>query len=120
MPAAGETIAAVTAHDVTLAADYLSGKEVRDIGPDAHDLSHELVPDMHRYRDRLLRPVVPVVDVNVGAADGRSLHTNKYVVDPDLRVRYIVEPEAGLCILLNDCFHGYRAATARERGLLPR
>ena len=35
----------------------------------------------------LLRPLVPIGDVDVGAADPRPIHTDQHVVDPDLRAR---------------------------------
>ena len=53
-------------------------------------------PIDHRHRDRLLRPGVPRVDVEVGAADAGLAHADQDVVDPDLRLGDVLEPEARL------------------------
>ena len=39
---------------------------------DLDDLADELVPDDHRHRDRLLGPGIPLINVQIGAADRRS------------------------------------------------
>ena len=69
MPAAGKAVAAAAADHVAFAADDVAGEEVVDVGADRDDLADELVADRHRHRDGLLRPFVPVVDVDVGTAD---------------------------------------------------
>ena len=73
MAAPGHAVAAAPADDVALAADEVADLEVADVRADLDDLADELVPDHQRHRNRPLRPRVPVVDVQVGAADpGRS------------------------------------------------
>ena len=87
VPAAGHAVAAATAHEVALAADEVTGREVVDVRSDLDDLAHELVADDHRHRDRALRPGVPGADVQVGAADAGALDADQHVVDADLRLR---------------------------------
>ena len=53
-------------------------------------------PIDHRHGDRLLRPGVPVVDVHVGAADAGAQHPDQHVVDADLRLRHVLQPQPGL------------------------
>ena len=48
------------------------GLKASDLGADPLHHADELVADDHRHRDGLLAPLVPVVDVDVGAADGAS------------------------------------------------
>ena len=69
VPPAGHAVAAAAADDVPLAADEVARLEVGDVRADLDDLADELVADDERHRDRLLRPGVPLVDVEVGAAD---------------------------------------------------
>ena len=71
------------------------GKEVVDVGADFDDLADELVADDHRHGDGLLRPGVPVVDVEVGAADAGAKDLDEHVVDADLRFRDVFQPKAG-------------------------
>ena len=51
MPPAGETIATVSANDVTFAGDQIAGREASDPGTDAFDHADVLVADHHRNRD---------------------------------------------------------------------
>ena len=96
VPPPGHAVAAAAADDVPLAADDVARVEVAHVRADLDDLADELVPDHERHRDRLLRPGVPRVDVEVGAADPGLPHPDQHVVDPDLRLRDILEPEPRL------------------------
>ena len=49
------------------------GMKVVHVRADLDDLADELMPDDHRHRDRLLRPGVPFVDVQIGAADAGAI-----------------------------------------------
>ena len=69
MPPPGQAVAAAAAHHVALAADDVAGIEVVHVRSDGDDLAHELMADRHGHGNRLLRPLVPLVDVHVGAAD---------------------------------------------------
>ena len=48
---------------------------IRHLRADVGDLADIFVAGDHRHRHRLLRPLVPIVDVDVGAADRRSCVT---------------------------------------------
>src|ERR1700733_14716860 len=69
MAAPGETITASAANHVTLATYQIAGEEVRNVGADLDDAADEFVPNGHRHRDCLLRPRVPLVDMDIGAAN---------------------------------------------------
>ncbi len=103
--AAGEAVAASPANDVAFAADDLARKEVGDIGANGDNFAHELMANRHGHRNGAARPIVPVQDVDVGAADGGSIHADQNVVDADLRDGNFFEPEAGLWAGLNEGFH---------------
>jgi hypothetical protein len=51
------------------AGDTLADLQALHAAAERGDLAHELVADHHRHRDGGLRPRVPVMDVQVGAAD---------------------------------------------------
>ena len=104
MPPAGQAIAATPADDVPLAADDVADVEVLDVRADLDDLADELVADDHRHRDRLLGPGVPVVDVQVGAADAGPQDLDEHVVDADLRDRHFFQPEALAASLFTRAF----------------
>ena len=67
--AAGAAVAAITAGDVAFAGDAVADLEALHLAADLDDLADVLVADGHRHGIVLLRPLVPDVDVHVGAAD---------------------------------------------------
>ena len=115
MPPAGHAVAAPAADDVALAAHEVAHREVADVRPEPDGLADELVADHHRHRDRLRRPLVPLVDVEVGAADPRLVNADQDVVDPDLGLGHVLQPEPFLGLGLDQGTHG-RHATPVEAG----
>ena len=94
VPAAGEAVAAAAADDVALAADEVAGREVGDVAADLDDLADELVADDERRLDRLLRPRIPGVDVQVRAADAGLVDADQDVVDAHRRLGHVAQLEA--------------------------
>ena len=58
--------------------------EAAHLLPHLDDLADVFVADLHRHGNRLLRPVVPLPDVDVGAADRGLADPDHHVVVPDL------------------------------------
>ena len=69
MPPARPAIAAMAADDVAFARNTLADLVFGDRRAEIGDGADEFVAGHHRHRHRLLCPLVPVVDVDVGAAD---------------------------------------------------
>ena len=69
---AGAALEAHAAGDVALGRDVVADLDVVDVFPDLDDGAGELVPERERRVDPLLRPLVPLLDVQVGAADRRA------------------------------------------------
>ncbi len=64
-----------------------------------------LMADRHGHRNGLLRPLIPLVDVHVGAADRRLGDLDQHVVRADRRLRDIHHPDAGSRFFLDERFH---------------
>jgi hypothetical protein len=96
MAASGHAVAAAAADHVALAADDVAGEEVVDVGADLNDFTDELVADGHGHMDGFLCPIVPLVDVDICAADACVAHANQDIVDADDGLRNLFQPEA-LC-----------------------
>jgi hypothetical protein len=105
MAAAGEAVAATSADDVAFSADELANSDVGDIGADFNDLADELVADDEAGGNGGAGPRVPVVDVEIGTADTGGENANFDVVDADLRLRDLFEPEAALGPAFYECLH---------------
>ena len=84
MTPARETIAAMAADNVTFAGDEITWRKT--FHARAHTLDHadKLMPHDHRHRDGLLRPCVPVINVDIGSADRRFPDPDEHVIVADL------------------------------------
>ena len=100
-PASGQTVAALAARDVALGADDLAGVDGGDTLTELDDLADELVADDQRGMDGVLGPLVPAVDVQVGAADPCTEDADQHLTRARLRLRYVLQPQPRLCL----CFH---------------
>ena len=75
----GPAVAAAAAHDVALGADQIAHGHLGDLRAELDDLADELVADHHRHRHVLGGPLIPRVDVQVGAADSGAEHPDEYL-----------------------------------------
>src|SRR5581483_12255303 len=94
------------AGDVALSGDVVADGDVADELPAVDDRAGELVPERERRLDPALRPLVPAVDVQVGAADARGLDLDEHLVRGRSRHRDLVEPQALLGRRLAQREHG--------------
>ena len=69
--------------DVAFCGHAVANLEAADFAADFHDFAREFVTDRHWHRDRFARPVVPLKNVNVGAANRRALDAYQYIVVAD-------------------------------------
>ncbi len=74
--------------------------------PTVDDFADELVADDEALADGGAGPGVPVVDVEVGAADAGVEDADLYVVDADLGLGNVLEPEAAFVAAFYECLHG--------------
>jgi hypothetical protein len=88
--AAREAVSAATADDVTFSADELTDGEIGDVGADGYDFADELVTNDEPLTDGRSGPGIPVVNMEVGAADAGVENADFDVVDAHLRFRYVL------------------------------
>src|SRR5690606_17947335 len=77
---AGAAVAAVAADQVALGGNPLADLVARHARAERGDAADELMADHQAGLDRALAPLVPQVDVQVGAADRRLLHPDQRLV----------------------------------------
>ena len=82
---------------------------------DLDDLADVFVADVHRHGNRLLRPLVPLPDVDVGAADRGLADADQDVVVADLRLLDLGQREPGSAFEFCECLHhGFRPSAALD------
>src|SRR5687768_11503360 len=72
--------AALHADKMAFAGDTVTDLDGPDVSADLFDHTAEFVAHDHRNRDGLLRPLIPVPDVNIGAADAGFFYLDQYLV----------------------------------------
>ena len=127
MPPTRHAVATASADHVPLAADHVADLEVAHVGAERDDLADELVADHHGHWDRLLSPCIPAVDVQVGAADPRLVHADQHVVDADLGLGDVLQPQSLRGLRLDERLHaaaitlpGFMIPFGSNTALMPR
>src|SRR5690606_24842606 len=95
VPGAAQRAAA--ADDVPLRRHPVADVDVGHQGAHLRHVAGELVADGEWRTAAPLRPGVPVVDVDVGAADAGAPDADQHLVVADLRLGNVGEREAGTC-----------------------
>ena len=90
----GPAVEADAARDVALRGHVVALRDVADRAPDRDDRPAELVPERERRLHALRRPLVPALDVQIGAADRRRLDPDEDLVRPGCRYGHLVERRA--------------------------
>src|SRR5690606_31599546 len=91
--ASAATVTAMTAGNVAFAGNTIADAESFDFLADTHHFTNVFMTDNHRNRDGFLRPFIPVIDVNVSAADGCFTDFNEQIVVADFRFRNVGHPD---------------------------
>src|SRR5690606_36361121 len=103
--AAAAAVAAMAADDVAFGRDALADLVPGHARAELGDAADELVADDQAGPDRALAPLVPQIDVQVGAADGGLLDLDQDFVGPGHRHRYVLHPDALAGLALDQRFH---------------
>ena len=117
-PAAGHAVAAAPAHDVPLGADDLAWKDRGDAITQLHHLADELVPNHQRRVDGRLRPFVPALDVEVGAADSCAQDADQDLSGTWFGVGDVLQPQTGCCFGFDQRLHSRQDSGGSERSWL--
>ena len=96
MTAAREAVAAAPADNVTFRADDLSRVKIIHVRAGSHHFTDKFMPHNHRHRDRLLRPRIPFIDMQVRSADSCLVDFDENIIDANFRLRDILEPQSPL------------------------
>src|ERR1019366_4888907 len=98
-------VPAAAAHYVALTADQFSYPEVRHIRTDRHDLAHKFVADDQRHRNGRLGPLIPFVNMQVGATDSSQKNADFDVVDANLGFGNVFQPKTNTPLTFHQSFH---------------
>jgi hypothetical protein len=95
LTATGKAIPAFSAHDVALGPHDFSRINRRHAFAQLNDLADEFVADDEGRPDGVLGPLVPALDVKVGAADAGTEDPDKNFAWARFGIRDILQPQPG-------------------------
>src|SRR5678816_4492983 len=98
-------VATSAADHVPFAGDQFARMKVINVRADGDDLADKFMTDGERDLDRATCPLVPIVDVDIRAADPGAKHADQDIVDSDCGFGDVAEPEAGFGGILDEGFH---------------
>ncbi len=104
MTPARQAIPAPAASHVPFPAHDVPGIKIGDVRADLRNFTHKLVPDHQGNIDGSLRPVVPLINVQIRAANSRAMHTNEHVIDPNFWCFHVLEPKSRFSFAFYECF----------------
>jgi hypothetical protein len=105
VPATSHAVAASPANHMPLARDNLAWVKVVDVTAHRDYLTNKFMPHYHGHWYGFLRPGIPVPNVHIGAAYGGAKNFNKDVIDADIGLGHILQPQARLRKAFHQCFH---------------
>src|SRR6266849_8061878 len=105
MTASSEAVSTMPASNVSFADDKISRRKSSHVIAGKIDNPNKFMPDGHRHGNRLLRPRVPVIYMNVSPADRRFDHANEHIVASDSRNGDFFQPKTGLAFAFHDGLH---------------
>src|SRR6266404_2238868 len=107
MTASGEAVSTMATSDVAFADDKISRRKSFYVIAGKIDNPDKFMAYGHRHRNRLLRPRVPVIYMDVGPADRRLHNANEHIVAGDLGNGNFLQPKAGLGFAFHDGLHRF-------------
>jgi hypothetical protein len=99
-------VPAVAAGDMAFTADPVTRMVALHLVAHVLDDAVVLVAHHHGHRNGFLSPRVPVVDVDIGPADGALVDPDEHIVRPHLRHGDVSQPDALVTPGLEQGFHG--------------
>jgi hypothetical protein len=85
VPPSGQTVATTPADDVPSPETTSPGKKSVTFAPTSTISADELVPDNHRHRNGALSPSVPLIDMEISAANAGAVDPDEDIIDAATR-----------------------------------
>ncbi len=105
LPVAGAAVAAAAAHDMPLSRYNLPHMIPFHPGAERSDLPHVLMADRHRRANMRFGPGVPIIDMNICAADCRLVYLDQDFSDTHFRYGYAPKFQPLPCRRFYKCIH---------------
>src|SRR5690348_1755823 len=105
MTAPGAAVTTEATRDVTFTGHTIADGEAAHLLTHLDDLTDIFVADVHRHWNRLLRPFIPLPDMDVGAADRGLADADEDIVMADFGPLHARQSEAGRAFELGEGFH---------------
>src|SRR5215468_1731699 len=102
---AGHAVAATATHEMALTAHEIARVQLPHVAPGFHDFADKLMADDERHRHVRPHPAIPLINVQVRAANAGSEYADQHIVPAWRRDWNILKREAGLSPRLDQRLH---------------
>ena len=113
--ASGQTISTMPAGNMPLPDDEIALGKTAHVRSGRCNFPDKLVTNGHRHWDRLLRPGVPVINVNIGTTDRSLFRADQNIIGSYFRHRDLLQPQAGLGFGFHDRWHRFLHCELKPR-----
>ncbi len=96
---------AFAAGDVHFGGNKIAFLHARNFVAERGHLAAKFMPRNQRRMNAVLRPAIPVVNVQIGSADRGYLHLDQYIAAPEGRNLYLADVRSGRCFRFDDRQH---------------
>jgi hypothetical protein len=90
---------------MTLARNNIANVKPGNVCPNFNDFASVFMAAYHGYVYGFLRPVIPVIDMNVSAANCRLVDFDENFVSRNFGDRQVLEPQAFFSVFFDKSFH---------------
>src|SRR5580700_5130956 len=93
MPTPGQTVSASSANDMSFTRHDHAGLKIDHMTSHRFNDADKLVANLHRRRNSPLRPAIPFIDVDIGAANGSAENPDQNIEVAGRRHRDFFQPK---------------------------
>ena len=102
-----QTVTAFSTDDMTLTGYQIAYLEAFYVLSNLYNLSYILMTCSQTNGNRVLCPLIPVINMYVCSTDRRFVNFNLHIIFPHHRYRYLFHPETYVCFFLYQCPHHF-------------
>jgi hypothetical protein len=100
-----QAIAASTTDQMAFTTDQITDFEIIDVATEFNHMANEFVADHQRHRNGALGPGIPIINMQIRAADAGAINADEYVVYANFWHRHVDQSQSRCGGRFSDGFH---------------
>ena len=109
-----QAVAASTTDQMAFTTDQITDFEIIDVATEFNHMANEFVTDNQRHRNGALGPGIPIINMQISAADTGAIDANEHVVNANFGHWYVDQSESRCGGCFGDGFHAVSLRLSRD------